>query len=167
VYPHHIDQYKVGEIVMCKDMTRTSKEQDTYEGPFKITGINEHGNYHLESQVEDFDAPAEYLKRAGLNKGQTLTHVMRGEEEFEMADENESSAEYDIERDDMRDDSYEPDDVQMETVEPRTPEIGKRERKAKVIYSPPDQKIPGQTKKRKRVDQIDSNEPQTNKRKNK
>jgi hypothetical protein len=69
-YPHKIDTFVVGESVMMKLHTKR-KDEDKYDGPYKIKEILSNGNYLLDLGANRMkEQPANFLKRAVVKETQ-------------------------------------------------------------------------------------------------
>lgn len=69
-YPHKVDTFAVGEFVMMKLHTKR-KDEDKYDGPYKIKEILSNGNYLLDLGANRMkEQPANFLKRAVVKETQ-------------------------------------------------------------------------------------------------
>jgi len=72
------------------------------------------GRYKLESLIEEFDAPANFLKKVTLREGQELTSVPHraksdtATEDLDSGDDSDND--YDVERNDQRDEDFDTSD---------------------------------------------------------
>ncbi|KAL0489318.1 hypothetical protein AKO1_012653 [Acrasis kona] len=108
-YKHKIGKFLVGELVKWKiPPGYTHNHKNTkFLGPFRVKSIDINGNYLIESQVEEFHAPAQFLasvdtriKNKKLNPDMRLPEVDKEELFDEFVKERFSIDEDQIEADD-------------------------------------------------------------------